>query len=186
MHVCVTPIWTRILRQDDNTFHIDWKDQDKREIFKNLQERDNISTEIYRVTTEKGITALVTAQSVRIDASRKAQTRNQSIKASVSLSRGVPIVLHMLLLALILRRATEPSDNRCAWTRALACIRGGVVCNYRYIYARCLWTERRMFLCNIGRGYCVEWRFVWILMYMEGGWLGGNWKVVSHNFNLLE
>ena len=36
--VCVTPIWSR---QDNNTFHIGWKDQDNIEIFKNLQERDN-------------------------------------------------------------------------------------------------------------------------------------------------
>ena len=34
-----TPIWSRISRQDNNTFHIDWKD--KREISKDLQERDN-------------------------------------------------------------------------------------------------------------------------------------------------
>ena len=40
-HVCVTPIWSRISRQDNNTFYIDWKDQDKRENFKNLQNRDN-------------------------------------------------------------------------------------------------------------------------------------------------
>ena len=30
-----------ISRQDNNTFHIDWQDQYKREIFKNFQERDN-------------------------------------------------------------------------------------------------------------------------------------------------
>ena len=40
-HVCVTLISSRILREENNTFYIDRKDQDKREIFKNLQERDN-------------------------------------------------------------------------------------------------------------------------------------------------
>ena len=34
----VTRIRSRISSQDNNTFHIDWQDQDKREIFKNLQE----------------------------------------------------------------------------------------------------------------------------------------------------
>ena len=34
-------IWPRISKQDNNTFHIDWKNQDKRKFFKNWQERDN-------------------------------------------------------------------------------------------------------------------------------------------------
>ena len=34
-------IWSRISRQDNNIFHINWKDQDKRKIFKNLQGQDN-------------------------------------------------------------------------------------------------------------------------------------------------
>ena len=40
-HVCVTPMRSRISRQGNNTLHIDWQDQCKREIFKNFQERDN-------------------------------------------------------------------------------------------------------------------------------------------------
>ena len=37
---------SRISRQDNNTFHIDWQDQYKRDILKNLQERDNNYEEI--------------------------------------------------------------------------------------------------------------------------------------------
>ena len=41
-HIYVTPIRSIISRQDNNTFHIVWKHQYKREIFKNLQKRGNI------------------------------------------------------------------------------------------------------------------------------------------------
>ena len=59
-HVCITPIWSRISRQDSNIFQIDWKDQDKREIFKNFQDRDNNSRTIVLSCSRAALVAPIT------------------------------------------------------------------------------------------------------------------------------